>query len=157
MTSNNGTKPFNPADHLSNIKGKQYLEVKYRVQWLHELHPQAQISTELVEHVRVLDDKTSKPHKVLTYAVIKATVILPARTRSGELALYRTFTGYGSEESGDFGDYLEKAETKAVGRALAFAGLGTQFVDDLDMIKDDGTVQVVDSPVEPRPELKGWG
>ena len=41
-------------------------------------------------------------------------------------------SGYGSESKRDFADYLEKAETKAVGRALAMLGYGTQFAPDLD-------------------------
>ena len=51
-------------------------------------------------------------------------------------------SGYGSESVKDFGDYLEKAETKAVGRALAMLGYGTQFAPEL----DEGD-RIVDSPV----------
>ena len=36
-------------------------------------------------------------------------------------------TGYGSETAKDFGDFIEKAETKALGRALIALGYGTQF------------------------------
>ncbi len=42
-------------------------------------------------------------------------------------------TGYGSEAQGDFADYIEKAETKAIGRALAALGYGTQFALDFDL------------------------
>jgi hypothetical protein len=52
-------------------------------------------------------------------------------------------TGYGSETKTDFGDYVEKAETKAVGRALAFLGYGTAQAMDLD---EGGSV--ADSPVD---------
>lgn len=38
-------------------------------------------------------------------------------------------TGHGSETPRDFSDYIEKAETKAIGRALAALGYGTQFVE----------------------------
>ena len=57
-------------------------------------------------------------------------------------------TGHGSESAKDFGDYLEKAETKAVGRALAMLGFGTQFAaDEL----DEGE-RIVDSPVDRTPK-----
>ena len=62
-------------------------------------------------------------------------------------------TGWGSESSGDFRDYLEKAETKAIGRALAALGFGTQFCPDFEFGAAAG--RVVDSPVKvtarPRP------
>lgn len=53
--------------------------------------------------------------------------------------------GHGSESVKDFGDYIEKAETKAIGRALASLGFGTQFAPEF--CEGD---RVVDSPVEPR-------
>ncbi len=34
--------------------------------------------------------------------------------------------GHGSEAAGDFGDFIEKAETKAIGRALAALGYGIE-------------------------------
>jgi len=43
-----------------------------------------------------------------------------------------TASGWGSETADDFGDYIEKAETKALGRALAALGYGTQFCEDFD-------------------------
>jgi hypothetical protein len=39
-----------------------------------------------------------------------------------------TATGYGTETQADFGDFAERAETRAVGRALALMGFGTEFV-----------------------------
>jgi hypothetical protein len=72
-------------------------------------------------------------------AVFRAKVTLP----SGASA-----TGWGSEGTDDFGDYLEKAETKALGRALAALGFGTQFCPDFDFGAD--RQRVVDSPVDIR-------
>jgi hypothetical protein len=72
-------------------------------------------------------------------AVFRARVTIP----SGASA-----TGWGSEGSDDFGDYLEKAETKALGRALAALGFGTQFCPDYDFGAD--RQRVVDSPVDIR-------
>ena len=112
---------FNPADHLMKLKGKDYLEVKWRLVWLREDHPEATIST---EHIIIEDDR----------AVFRATITLPNGGGS---------TGYGSETMKDFGDFIEKAETKAIGRALAALGYGTQFAPEL----DEGE-RVVDSPVQ---------
>lgn len=118
---------FDPRKHLTDkVRGKGlYLEVKWRVVWLRDEHPDAEIETQLLEHDREAG-----------YALFRATVRVP----SGGIA-----TGHGSETKGDFGDYLEKAETKAVGRALGALGYGTQFCDDYDFGE-----KVVDSPAEVR-------
>jgi hypothetical protein len=115
---------FDPSQHLSKLSGKDYLEVKWRLVWLRDKHPDAQLVTELVEHA------------VGEYAVVKAGVQIPS---TGAQA-----TGYGSETPRDFRDYLEKAETKAIGRALAALGFGTQFTTDLD---DAEHGRIADSPV----------
>jgi hypothetical protein len=56
-----------------------------------------------------------------------------------------TATGYGTETQADFGDYCERAETTALGRALAALGIGTQFVGQ-DLTEGD---HVADAPVRP--------
>lgn len=63
---------------------------------------------------------------------MRATVGIPDRP---------TATGYSQQGSGDWGDYLEKAETRLIGRTLALLGYGTQFTEDVD---------VVDAPAETR-------
>ncbi len=117
---------FDPTRHLTKVSGRDYLEVKWRLVWLRSTHPDAQIETELVQHQN-------------QQAVFRARVTIP----SGASA-----TGWGSEASDDFGDYLEKAETKALGRALAALGFGTQFCPDFDFGAD--RQRVVDSPVDIR-------
>jgi hypothetical protein len=69
-------------------------------------------------------------------AVFKASVSIPG---SGSA------TGWGSEHYNDFRDYIEKAETKALGRALAALGFGTQFCPDFDFGSAAG--HVVDAPI----------
>jgi hypothetical protein len=118
------TTPFEPARHLTRISGSDYLEVKWRLVWMRDQHPDATIETQLVSH----NDNT---------AVFRAMVSIP----SGGSA-----TGWGSESAGDFRDYLEKAETKAIGRALAALGFGTQFCPDFEFGAAVG--RVVDSPVK---------
>ena len=118
------TTPFEPARHLTRISGSDYLEVKWRLVWMRDRHPDAVIETQLVSH----NDNT---------AVFRAAVSIP----EGGSA-----TGWGSESAGDFRDYLEKAETKAIGRALAALGFGTQFCPDFEFGAAAG--RVVDSPVK---------
>lgn len=98
--------PFDPTPHIQQLRGRggsqDYLGVRWSLVWLRKEHPDAQIVT---EHVQIDG----------TIAIFKATVTLP----TGGVA-----TGYGSETASDFGDYIEKAETKAIGRALRALGFG---------------------------------
>ncbi len=103
-------KPFEASKYLSNLNGRDYLEVKWRLLWLRTEHSDAVVDTELVKHESGL-------------ALFRARVSVP---EGG------TATGWGSETADDFGDYIEKAETKALGRALAALGFGTQFCEDFD-------------------------
>jgi hypothetical protein len=121
-------KSFDASRYLRKLNGKDYLEVKWRLLWLRTEHPEAIISTELVKHEAGL-------------ALFRAQVSLP---EGGEA------TGWGSETSSDFADYIEKAETKALGRALAALGYGTQFCEDFDFSAEAATgdlARVVDAPV----------
>jgi hypothetical protein len=107
--------------------------------WLRRAHPDAMIETQLVQG-GALDN----------FAVFSARVTF----KDGGGA-----TGWGSETSGDFRDYLEKAETKAIGRALAAAGFGTQFCDDHEggqglaqhqegRSQQSGQMRIADAPVD---------
>ena len=125
---------FKPEEHFRNLKGQQYLEVKWRVVWFREEHPEGYIKTELVEH----DAQGG-------LAVFRAQA---GYTLADGREVYAT--GYGSETRKDFGDYLEKSETKSVGRALAMLGYGTAQAMEL----DEGERAVVDSPVD-RPAARG--
>lgn len=115
---------FDPIRFLSKVNGRDYLEVKWRLVWLRSLHPDASIDTELI-HV----DGNS--------AVFRARVTLPGGASA---------SGWGSESAADFHDFLEKAETKALGRALAALGFGTQFCQDYDFGAEQQ--RVVDSPID---------
>lgn len=120
---------FKPNEHMMQLKGKDYLQVAWRLVWLRDEEngkPLYGISTEMLEHGE-------------DWAVFKATIT----NEEGRILS----TGHGSESKRDFGDYLEKAETKAVGRALAMLGYGTQFAaDEL----DEGE-RIVDSPIDRKP------
>jgi hypothetical protein len=116
-------RTFEPARHLTRISGAEYLEVKWRLVWLREQHPDAVIETTL-------------HHADERQAIFRASVAIPGGGSA---------TGWGSESPNDFRDFLEKAETKALGRALAALGFGTQFCPDYDFGAEQQ--RVVDSPV----------
>jgi hypothetical protein len=113
---------FNPQPHViklpRRVKDKAtgqyvtvhdaYLEVRWRVVMFRERYPHGVITT---EEICVDLDRG--------YARYKATV----EDDEGGSA-----TGFGTETQADFADFCERAETRAVGRALALAGFGTPFV-----------------------------
>ena len=104
------------------LKGKDYLQVMWRLVWFRDTKANWCIDTEAL-HV---DDKGA----LFCAKIYDENGVLKA-------------SGHGSEAPRDFGDYIEKAETKAIGRALAMLGYGTQFAPEL----DEGE-RIVDSPVE---------
>jgi hypothetical protein len=120
---------FDPSRYLTKIDGRDYLEVKWRLLWLRTEYPTARITTEMVK----FEDG---------FALFRAEVALP----SGASA-----TGWGSETIHDFADYIEAAETKAIGRALAGLGFGTQFCRDFDFAVANRAgapqPQIVDAPI----------
>ena len=112
---------FDPTEHFLKLKGKDYLPVAWRLVWFREEHPDWAIHTGIVEH-------DAEVGRVVFRADITGDGIVHA-------------TGHKQESRKRFPDYLEKAETGAIGRALAALGYGTQFAPDLDEGED-----VVDSP-----------
>lgn len=145
-------KLFNPNEHLMQIKNRggssDYLPVQWRLVWFRSLYPQGTIETEIVhldlereteEETYVWNNETRRSEKVVKrapgFAVVRATV----KDGQGGMA-----TGTKSEKAASFGDFLEKAETGAIGRALAALGYGTQFAGD----EFDERHRIVDAPVE---------
>ena len=120
---------FDPRKRMIQIPGRgrglhggAYLPARQRMLWFRQEHPSGSIETELI---KLTDD----------LAVFKATVTYPVYTPRGTdaeaegLSTWVDFvkcTGHGSETRGDFGEYIEKAETKAIARALGAAGFGTE-------------------------------
>lgn len=113
---------------ILNLRGKDYLEVKFRLVWFREEHPDWGIETELLS--------TSE-----RASCVRATI----RNASGRIVAM----GHKSETAQGFPDHMEKSETGAIGRALALCGYGTQFcADDL----DEGS-RIVDSPIGRQPPV----
>jgi len=109
---------------LLNLRGKEYLEVKYRLVWFREDHPDWSIETQILS---VTD--------VSAYA--KATV----RNEEGRVIA----TSHKFESIQGFPDFIEKAETGSIGRALALVGYGTQFcADELDEGKNETELETAE-------------
>jgi hypothetical protein len=109
---------------ILNQRGKEYLEVKYRLVWFREEHPDWRILTTF-------------PVLVETHSVARAEI----QNEKGEVLA----TAHKREDKAHFADHMEKSETGAIGRALALIGYGTQFAaDEL----DEGN-RIVDSPSNP--------
>lgn len=116
---------------LIQLKGKDYLEVKYRIAWFREEHPLGKFATECL----VRTDK---------FVIYKAFISVP--TSNGEYVVLAD--GVKREDYAHFSDAEEKASTGAIGRALALLGYGTVNATEL----EEGE-RIVDAPVEPKTAL----
>lgn len=144
-------RPFNPNEHLIQIKSNQsvrdYLPVQWRLVWFRSLCPEGTIETEIIhldldrdteEEVFVWNNERQRSEKVVKHA--KGLVVFKATVHDGKGGVA---TGTKMEKAASFNDWLEKAETGAIGRALAALGYGTQFTGD----ELDEAHRIVDSPV----------
>ena len=117
------TTPKGTELPLLDLRGKPYLQVPHRVVWFCEEKPDWTIETSYEE---------KSENFCVMLAVIKnqdGKIIRMARKR---------------EDKQHFSDFMEKAETGAIGRALALLGYGTQFACEL----EEGE-RIVDSPIPP--------
>ena len=73
---------FDPSKYLTKIGNADYLEVRWRILWLREVHPDATIDTELIKLIPVGTD----PEGIMQgYAVFKATVQIPGGGRADRI------------------------------------------------------------------------
>lgn len=106
---------------LLDLRGKPYLQVAHRLVWFRERYPTGNIVTSLIT---ITED----------YAIARAEIAIDGRVIA---------TGTKKETEEGFPDFIEKAETGAIGRALAIAGFGTQFEPEFD--EED---RLADAPIE---------
>ena len=145
------SRPFNPNEHVVQIKTKDgfrdYLPVQWRLVWFREQHPEGIIETEMLhldldreteEEVDGWNEEKNSYEKVSKQA--NGFVVFRAVVKDGKGGIG---AGTKSEKAASFPDFIEKAETGAIGRALAALGFGTQFAPEL-----DEEHRIVDSPVK---------
>jgi hypothetical protein len=112
-----------------NLKGKDYLPVAARLIWLNEEAPRYTIQSQILK----LED---------TYAIVQATVTVLDDAGNA----IKTASATKREDKTHFPDYLEKAETGSIGRALGMLGYGTQFAPEFDESNGLLETRVVDKP-----------
>jgi hypothetical protein len=145
-------RTFNPSEHMMQIKSehgtRDYLPVQWRLVWFRSICPHGSIETEMLrldldrdteEETFVWSAERRRNEKVTRQA--KGFVIFRAVVKDGQGGVA---TGTKSEKAASFPDFIEKAETGAIGRALAALGYGTQFTGD----EWDEAHRIVDSPVD---------
>ncbi len=143
---------FNPNKHVIEIKTKNgladYLPVQWRLVWFRTQCPDGVIETEMLqfdpdreteEEIDVWNDEKKHNEKVVKRA--NGFVIFRAVVKDGRGGVA---TGTKSEKAASFPDFVEKAETGAIGRALAALGYGSQFAGG----EFDEQHRIVDSPVK---------
>lgn len=123
--------PFDPKPHVTKIKGKDYIQVAHRVLWMRTDHPDWRIDTDLIQ--------------MEPFPVVKARVI----DEAGQQIASAYGTAQPKAGSVYAGREIEKAETAAIGRALALAGFGTQFA--MGEFDDADNDHLADSPTRPTP------
>lgn len=121
-------KKFNPEKYLIKVKGKDYLEIKFRLHWFRQENSEWDIKTEIV-----------KLDLLRGVAVARADIY----DKQGN----HKSSGFKMENQENFPDYLEKAETGAIGRALSSLGYGTLQCFDIDECLEPGKERICDSPV----------
>lgn len=153
------TKPyvFNPNDHLIQIKTRgssaDYLPCQWRLVWVNSDEPQEleitivdeqiDLDRETEEETFAWNSDTRRSEKVVKCAPgwAKYRVRVRVVTTDGRKL---TAEGVKSEKAASFGDFIEKAATGALGRALAMIGYGTQFTGE----EFDEKHRILDAPVD---------
>lgn len=146
------SRVFNPSEHMMQIKSgqtsKDYLPVQWRLVWFRTAFPHGTIETEMLhldmdrdteEDGYAWNAERRRSEKIVKQA--KGFCVFRAVVKDG---VGGVAVGTKSEKAASFGDFIEKAETGAIGRALAALGYGTQFTGD----EFEEQHRIVDSPVE---------
>ena len=128
---------FDPDKALMDLKGRKYLNVQGRMVWFIRDQRALIVAGLATQPYHVLSEMVELDRE-RGFAHFRAIVTDVLGNQS---------VAYGSETAKDFGDYIEKAATKALGRALIGLGYGTQFAPE---ISEGEETRPVDSPVERR-------
>lgn len=115
---------------IMDLHGKDYIQVVYRVLWFREENPQGKIDTE-----RVSESDKHVTYRAIISILDKESGTYMKLSNADKTLLIKNTTDY------------EKAETGAIGRALALAGYGTQFAEDFTEGDD-----LSDAPLSPQPQ-----
>src|SRR6266480_2179085 len=146
---------FNPSAHIIQIptsQGKKdYLPVQFRLVWFRAECPEGTISTELLDlarneeceaEVSIWNDEKRRYEKVIKRA--RGVAVFKATVTDGKGG---SATGTKTENAATFADWVEKAETGAIGRALACLGFNAQYAPEF----DTGDERLADSPINRQP------
>lgn len=127
---------FDVGKYLVSLKGKDYLPVAGRIEWFRHTYG---------------DGWTWKIDIVNLEHVIAGATFCLARCQILDDSGILRVEAYKREDAGHFGDFIEKATTGALGRALLMLGFGTNAaLDELDELSSIAQ-RVVDAPVERLP------
>ncbi len=126
MSENNVTTKKGTTLPLMNLKGKPYMQVAHRIVWFNEEVKSYSITSEFIS---LTEER----------AVVKTTVTI--LDDNGKVV--RSAQATKAEDRKSFADFIEKAETGSLGRAITSLGYGTAYaIADL----DEGD-RIIDSPV----------
>lgn len=120
---------FNPQQHIIKLQGRDYLPVMARVAWYRETFPHGKIDTDFILLGDLVIAKTVVTDNEGNFIASGSATVRDASERE------RAWTGR----------IVEKAETAAIGRALANAGFGT-------LTADDEGDYLADSPQQSKPK-----
>ncbi len=117
------------TDKWIELPPKPYVNVMNRIVWFREEHPDYTISTEILN-------------------MGSDNILMKAKILDQDGRLLAEGTKY--EDKAGFIDYIEKAESSAIGRALAFLGYGTAYALEL----EEGEDRLADAPAQEKPKLE---
>ena len=126
----NKVEGFEPKDYLREEKSEEgvsfYLDTKYRLLWFRLMYPQGK----LVKIPKALNKE---------YATFEVRVYTDKNDADNDFLANGFASRYKDDANEKFGlNFVESAETAALGRALKDAGFGTQFCDIA--LPDDQTI-----------------
>lgn len=145
---------FDPREHLIDIgfgnNKAKYLQVQWRLVWFRKFCPQGKIRS-----IEVEIDLNRPVSAIVKKWDANARRMMDVKVDAFGYARYKAIVedgrgGYAeatkTENAAEFTDFVEKAETGAIGRALASLGYGTQFTAD-ELWDRQAEPNIVDAPV----------